>query len=115
MLLGVIPRLTYRGHRAGNYERSSVLITSWVNGQFSCQVWDGYGMAPADENIYIYGVFAPKFLSAQGKEHIVFSTMRNRFGSLKDGIVTFPNGGTQPAKEFYESICGAGVNRPMLR
>jgi hypothetical protein len=75
-------------------------------GDFTCRVWDSYGMAP-DGNVYIYGLYAPKFLSAGGRDYLVFSSAKSRMGTLENNIVTFANGTSQPSQQFYQGICKA--------
>src|SRR5262245_40951147 len=74
--------------------------------QFTCRVWDAYGIAPADK-VYVYGVLYPRWLrDTRGRRWIVFSTIKGVLGELEDGVVTFANGGSQDVAQVRQSICG---------
>ena len=92
-------------------DRRIVLDPAEVEGlltfaQFTCAVWDAYGIAPTGK-VYVYGVLYPHWLlDAEGKTWVVFSTIKGLLGTLQDGIVTFANGGTEDVEAVRRSICG---------
>jgi len=99
-----------------SHEHKIVLDPAQVDGvvtfaEFTCRVWDRYGMAP-DDNVYVYAVLTPYFLrDGRGREFIAFTTTKGLVGKLSDGVVTSPDGSAQPAEQLYESICGIAPSR----
>ncbi len=73
--------------------------------QFTCHVWDTCGYV-ADGDVYLYALFAPRFLRSDTRDALAFSTTRERLGSVEDGVLTFGNGTTMDAEAFRASICG---------
>lgn len=72
---------------------------------FTCRLWDAYGMAPTG-TVYLYAVLYPRLLRGPGgSEFITFSTIKGAFGTLADGIVTLPDGSSQPAEALHDFIC----------
>jgi hypothetical protein len=72
---------------------------------FTCRLWDAYGMAPTG-TVYLYAVLYPRLLRGPGgAELITFSTLKGAFGTLADGIVTLPDGSSQPAEALRDFIC----------
>jgi len=92
-------------------DRRIVLDPAEVEGvltfaQFTCGVWDAYGIAPTGK-VYLYAVLYPHWLrDAEGKTWVVFSTIKGVLGTLQDGTVTFANGGTEDVDALRRSICG---------
>jgi hypothetical protein len=74
-------------------------------GEFACHVWDTCGFI-SDGAVYLYALFAPRFLRADARDALVFSTTRERLGTVEGGVLTFANGTTTDAEAFRTSICG---------